>query len=298
MNREAFRKTLIACALISSLAVALIILACCTTRSPRTDSAASGLSPYQWLGNIDKSQFKEPSGMCFHLTRGTLFVVGDRGDVCEIRTDGTLIKQERIRRADFEGITHDPSSGLLYIAVEGEEKILEVSPDDFQVLREFQIPRTFQGRTLLAAGGQGIEAIAFVPDERLAHGGTFFVANQSSSLDNAEDISAIFEVEVPLKAEEEPDHEVRILNYFALGVVDLSGLYFDEPTGHLFVISDSENAIIELTREGTVLTVLAFPGDDQEGIAADDAGFMYMCQDSGGIIKLKWERKRQAPPTE
>jgi uncharacterized protein YjiK len=298
MNREALRKILIACSLISSFAVALIILASCTTRSPRTNSAASTLFPYRWLGNIDKSRFSEPSGICFHSKRATLFVVGDKGDVCEIRTDGTLIKQQRIRRADFEGITHDPSSGLLYIAVEGEEKILEVSPDDFEVLREFQMPRTFQGRTLLAAGGQGIEAIAFVPDERLPHGGTFFVANQSSSLDNAEDISAIFEVEVPLKAEVETDHEVRILKYFEPGVIDLSGLYFDELTGHLFVISDSENAIIEVTTAGTVLTALAFPGDNQEGIAADNAGFMYMCQDSGGIIKLKWERKRQAPRTE
>jgi uncharacterized protein YjiK len=291
MNRDGLRKILIACLLISSFAVALIILVCSTTRSPRTNSAATNLFPHQWVGNIDKSQFNEPSGICFHSKRGTLFAVGDEGDVCEIRTDGTLIKQERIRPADFEGITHDPSSGLLYIAVEGEEKILELSPDDFQVLREFQMPRTFQGRTLLAAGGQGIEAIAFVPDERLPHGGTFFVANQSFSLSNAEDISAIFEVEVPLKAKAETDHEVRILKYFELGVIDLSGLYFDELTGHLFVISDSENAIVELTRAGTVMTTLAFPGDNQEGIAADNAGFMYICQDSGGIIKVKWERK-------
>lgn len=39
-----------------------------------------------------------------------------------------------------------------------------------------------------------------------------------------------------------------------------------------------------------LLRELAFPGDNQEGITVDDAGFMYVAQDSGGIIRLKWLR--------
>ena len=77
--------------------------------------------PYQYVGNIDKAGFNEPSGICWHSQRESLFVVGDEGDICEIKTDGTLIMQKRIRPGDFEGITHDPSSGLLYIAVEGTD---------------------------------------------------------------------------------------------------------------------------------------------------------------------------------
>ncbi len=40
------------------------------------------------------------------------------------------VKQKRICDADFEGITCDPATGLLYIAVEGEEKIIEMDPGD------------------------------------------------------------------------------------------------------------------------------------------------------------------------
>lgn len=72
-------------------------------------------------GNIDRVGFKEPSGICFHPARETLFVVGDRGHVGEMQTDGTLVRERRIRKADFEGITCNPGTGLLYIAVEGEE---------------------------------------------------------------------------------------------------------------------------------------------------------------------------------
>ena len=37
-----------------------------------------------------------------------------------------------------------------------------------------------------------------------------------------------------------------------------------------------------------MLASYAFPGDNQEGIAVDPAGFVYYAQDSGGIIKMKW----------
>jgi len=37
----------------------------------------------------------------FYHQRGTLFVVGDEGDICEIQKDGTWVKQKRIRHADL-----------------------------------------------------------------------------------------------------------------------------------------------------------------------------------------------------
>jgi hypothetical protein len=35
----------------------------------------------------------------------------------------------------------------------------------------------------------------------------------------------------------------------------------------------------------------AFPGNDQEGLCRDEAGFIYIAQDSGGILKIKDIRK-------
>ena len=102
--------------------------------------------PYQSIANIGQLNLNGPSGIVFHPGRGTLFIVGDRGDIVEVQTDGTLVKQKRIRDADFEGITCDPSTGLLYIAVEGEERIVEIDPEDFSVLREFAINRVLEGR--------------------------------------------------------------------------------------------------------------------------------------------------------
>jgi uncharacterized protein YjiK len=249
------------------------------------------LFPHQWVGNIDRVDFNEPSGIVFHSQRGTLFVVGDNGDICEIQRDGILVKQKRISTADFEGITCDPSTGLLYIAVEGEEKIIEIDPEDLGVLREFAIDRAFQEKTVLKAGGSGIEAIAFVPDADHPEGGTFYVTNQAFDLNDMEDPSAIFQIEVPLKTGSAGDSTAKIIRYFTLEVIDLSGLHYDSVHGQLCVISDATNTFFQITKAGKILRSYAFPGNDQEGITVDSEGFLYIAQDSGGIIKVKWNRQ-------
>jgi uncharacterized protein YjiK len=277
-----------------SLAILAMLLSGCTTTVNQKTDPRSIVFPFQYIGNIDKAHLNRPnynpSGICFHSKRGTLFVVFDLGAICEMKTDGTTINEKLIMRADFEGITHDPSTGLLYVAIERTEQIIELEPETFTVLRKFSIPRKFMGNTLLKAGGQGIEAITFVPDINHPHGGTFYITNQSYDLEDAEDISAVFEVEVPLKSNGDTNIDVKILRYFSLGVIDLSGLYFDRVSDHLYVISDSTNTIFEFTRTGTLLDGHAFPGDNQEGITVDDQGFFYIAQDSGGILKIKWNK--------
>jgi len=243
--------------------------------------------PNEWVGDIDQIKLNEPSGICFHDQRGTLFLVGDEGDICEIKTDGSLVKKKHIRDADFEGITHDPATGLLYAVIEEEEKVLEIDPENFEVLREFSVPRDFNGKTLLAAGGQGIEGITFAPDPKHPEGGIFYVANQAFTLTDKQDISAVFSLELPLRSK---TAEPRITGYFEPGIIDLSGLYYDSGTDHIFVTGDATNTLLEYSRRGELYSVYAFPGDNQEGITVDSDGFIYIAQDSGGVIKLKWLR--------
>ena len=78
---------------------------------------------------------------------------------------------------------------------------------------------------------------------------------------------------------------------FSLGVTDLSGLHYDQQKDTLYVISDATNTFWEVTREGKIIRGCAFPGDNQEGLAIDPEGYVYIPQDSGGIIKIKWLRE-------
>jgi len=274
--------------LLTSIALSSIILTTgCQKPAGPEDVLQSVVFPYEWVGDIDQIEFNEPSGICWHAQRETLFVVGDEGDICEITADGVVIKQKHLRPADFEGVTYDPATGLLYLAIEEEESILEIDPETFEALREFPLPRDFGGNTLLQAGGEGIEAITFIPDSQHPEGGVFYVANQAFTLSDNQDISAVFQVELPLRT---PAGEARITGYFAPGIIDLSGLHYDPTTDRVVVIGDATNLILEYSRQHELLSVRAFPGDNQEGVTLDADGFLYTAQDSGGIVKLKWLR--------
>ena len=277
---------------VATVAVSVVLCGCVGPADCPRRAAADIVFPHKWLGNVDKIKLREPSGIVYHPGRGTLFVVGDEGDICEIKTDGTLVKKVHgQKKRDYEGITCNPATGLLYIAVEGEERILEVDPDTLETNREIVIERTFQGKTLMKAGGQGIEAITFVPTPNHPEGGTFYVANQSFTLTDPEDISAIFEIEVDLTSGGTGETRGKTLRWFSLGVTDMSGLVYDQASDRLYVISDATNTFWEVTRDGRVIRSLAFPGDEQEGIAMDPEGNIYIAQDTGGILKIKWLRE-------
>jgi uncharacterized protein YjiK len=252
-----------------------------------------GRFPGRVIGNIDKTGFGEPSGIVFHPARRTLFIVGDEGDLCEMQTDGTLLREKHYPsgsvRMDFEGITVNPATGLLYIAIEGAEAILEIDPADLAVQRQFDIERTLDGKPVIAPGGQGIEGITFMPDPDHPHGGTFLVANQAFDLNNPQDISAVFEVEAPLNDSSDKPSACKLLRQFSLGATDLSDLHYDAARNRLYVISDANNLLFVTTPDGQVQAKYTdLPCADQEGIAFDDAGSMYIAQDSGGIVKIEW----------
>ena len=235
---------------------------------------------YDWIGNIDKSGLAEPSGIVYHPGRGTLFLVGDEGDVAEWQRDGTPIRQVRIPETDFEGITCNPATGLLYAAVEGREAIFEIDPQTLGVLREFTVERAVGGRTVLAEGGGGFEGITFVPEG----GGLLVLTNQSFDLDSEDDVSALLEIDLPGPG---APAVLPVKRHLPIPLQDLSGLCYVADVDRFWVVSDGPNTLSEIDRDGRVLRVRAFPGDNQEGLALDAEGFLYFAQDSGGVPKLR-----------
>ena len=133
-------------------------------------------------------------------------------------------------------------------------------------------------------GKNGIESIAFVPDREHKHGGTFFVANQAMDNDDEEDASALLELNVPLEGSKT---KAKIIAYYPQRMLDLAALCYDPARDVLIAASDQENRCMEFTRDGMPVRSYALPGNDQEGIAVDADGNLYVAQDSGGIIKYR-----------
>ena len=92
---------------------------------------------------------------------------------------------------------------------------------------------------------------------------------------------------MPLHEKDVRKADARILRCIPMEVTDLSGMHYDAKRDLLVIISDQHNLRMDVTRSGKVLSTCPLPGRNQEGIAFDDAGLMYIAQDSGGIIKMK-----------
>lgn len=248
--------------------------------------------PYNWIGDITKEHIAEPSGITYHPARKSLFIADDSGIIYEMKPDGTRIQARGINELDLEGITVDPTTGLLYIAIEGAEAIIEIDPETLTVQREFTIVRDFKGEQLFKKGGMGIEAITFVPDASHPEGGTFWVGNQSFSLKEKDEPSVVCEVVVPLRSARVRKAEGTIINAHKMDFIDISGLAYDRQDDILILISDTTNLFVEMNREGTILSRYLLPGNEQEGVALDGLGYMYVAQESGEIIKLGDRRLR------
>ena len=256
---------------------------------PATDVPSFAL-PYEWAGNICQTSIAEPSGITFHTIRKTIFVVSDEGELHEMRTDGRPVRSQSLNQNDLEGITMNPSTGLLYAVVEGDDAILEISPQTFEITRKFGINRGFEGRELLRKGGMGLEAITFVANASHPEGGTFWVGNQSFSLKPNREPSIVCEVDVPLSSTNPTPPEGKIISFFPLSIIDISGLEYDSSRHCLIVVSDTTNLLVEVVRDGTVLRQHLLPGNDQEGITLDHQGFMYIAQETGEVIKIEDRR--------
>ncbi|RKU20218.1 hypothetical protein C6503_06505 [Candidatus Poribacteria bacterium] len=248
--------------------------------------------PYNWIGSITKKQIAEPSGITYHPVRRSLFIADDSGSVHEVNLQGMFIQAKGLNELDIEGITMDPSTGLLYAAVEDDEVIIELEPETLAMQRKFRIARDFKGEQLLKKGGMGIEAIAFVPNASHPEGGTFWVGNQSFSLKTKAEPSVVCEVLVPLRTETAATSEASIINAYKMNFIDISGLAYDSQDDVLVLISDTTNLLVKMDREGTILSKYLLPGDEQEGVTLDGLGYMYIAQENGAIIKLGDRRLR------
>jgi hypothetical protein len=94
-----------------SVFICPVLMCRCSVLKSRSDPPALHFTGSTII-NTGPRHCREPSGIVFSARRGALFVIDDEGTICELQLDGTLVNKKRIRKADLEGITLDPATGL------------------------------------------------------------------------------------------------------------------------------------------------------------------------------------------
>lgn len=222
----------------------------------------------------------EPSGIDIDRAGERVFVVDDGGELWVFDTD---FERQAVfdLGGDLEGVAYLPRQDQLLVAVEGDEQLLRVDPSTGAIEQVYDVPRTFRGQTVLAAGGNGIETLTAV-------GSRLFVANQAFDDRDAEDASVLVELAFGVSG------SLRIVDVHALPMMDVAGSFYSARSGELTLVSDAEDALYSIRLDaldavptGADLRLQAFtstwvPGEDQEGICVID-GQLVIAQDSGNL---------------
>jgi len=219
---------------------------------------------------------KEPSGIAFHPGRGTLFVVGDRGDVAELTREGKVLRSANLGGRGFEGVTIGPN-GRLFVLEEAKPPMLyELDPDSFEIKAEYKVDSKLDGERIIGnEKNKAAEGLCYVPEQN-----AFYCVNQQPP--------RLVKLEVPLGKKDGKAKAVEVLDLSEVVDHQASDVTYDAASGHFLVTEssggDGPGHVYELTQEGKRVRKLSLPGKRAEGLALDGSGRAFIADDAGGVL--------------
>ena len=208
-------------------AFASLSLAVCPTPSPCTADGApspseAGVGTLPAMGRhttwkLQKSDTDfvvELSGLCLSKDNDFLWGVGDNGNLYKIGFDGSY-EEHWSHPADMEGITIDPESGDLYVAVE-PDRVYRLAPPHTAKATPFAVPEAS------GMGNSGIEGIAW-------HRGELYLGAQTGATLWRYSVSG------------EKRMESKSLRDIAPTISEIAGLCYDPVSDRLWVIDSNSN---------------------------------------------------------
>lgn len=248
-----------------------------------TPALSAELTSWKFDGYALLLEVPEPSGLCFHPVRNTLFIVDDGeldrpAGIFELSLDAEVIAQAFLG-TDLEGICYCPLDGMLYVADEIDERVYIVDPAGLRTVGSFQVSRSYGNEEVLVAGGNGFEGIEYIPaSSRFPEGDCFILLNQ----DDPHALVRVDRSAINLPATE----PVALSGFWPVAKINTGELHYDQAAGELWVIHSWMNVMEVLDiRSMAVLRWEVFPGAAQEAVTVDGEGRLWVGYDLGGIAR-------------
>lgn len=121
---------------------------------------------------VIKARVEELSGLCMTKDSTALWAVGDEGAICRVSFSGAVTTVLKTK-LDAEGITLNPATGDLYIAVEGDQMVCRVKAPDYQTIDTLFYIKEAVDEDF---DNNGLEGISFYKDSLL------FIGSQEDAL--------------------------------------------------------------------------------------------------------------------
>ena len=193
----------------------------------------------------------ELSGLCLSKGGDFLWGVGDQGNIYKITFDGKA-SNHWYHDADMEGITLDPETGDMYIAIEGSQKVYLVAAPDYN---SYQTIWYVQEAVDGDYGNSGLEGISWYKGDRL------YIGSQTGA-----------NLWLYTKAGEKLS-KISLKKDVSSDISEVGDLCYDPLSDRLWVVDSNNFKLFLLTGDGkTLLNTYDLSGmtkDNPEAICVD-----------------------------
>jgi uncharacterized protein YjiK len=269
--------TLLAVGLVGIAALAAVI----GTARKVTKAATRGAKVLGTAERITSVGVKEPSGIAFYPPTGHLFVVGDEGLLAELDGNGKVLKTTKIE-AQIEDVTVHTPSGMLILVSESRSELILYDPAKGQEMKRWPLDLDSMLGTTVTDRNQGFEGLAFRPDPTQPGGGVFYLTHQRAP---SMVIGLVFDPSAPVRRLGAD----TVVSRWSLSYEDLTAVAWSEKLGRLLVLADAKDRLLVIRPEdGAVESELPIPGQQQEGLAIDGSGALWIADDlDKSVLRIK-----------
>lgn len=253
--------------------------------SPLPASGAAGLREGPASGSLGSPEIvavaglREASGIAWHPARGRLFAVGDRGTLAEIDRAGAVVAMHHVG-GNLEDVTVHGPSGRLVLLVEKKGELVVWDPASASETARFALDVAGVLGREPADRNQGFEGIVFRAEAGRPGGGVFHLVHQRKP---ARLVTIAFDPTAPA-------HTLGAADVLARHALkphdDLTAVAWSDTLGRLLVIADSDDRLLVVSLDGTIDADLPLPGEQQEGLALDPEGALWVADERLGLLRL------------
>jgi len=270
------------------ITIGLIVLAGlaasgCTPAVPPSGTAGevtpvAGAAELGTPERVSVSGVVEPSGVTVDPQSGHLFVVGDEGSIAELDADQAVMRSQPMA-PDVEDVALHTPTGQLVTVMEDTSELMVLDPETLTEVRRFPLDRAALLDTEpTGEPNEGFEGLAFRADASVPGGGVWYLTHQRLP-------AMVVELTFDPSAEAHPiGAESVVARWEIPGTDEVNGITYVATLNRLLVVGDRQDTLVVLGLGGQPLAQLDLPGDQQEGVAVDADGTLWIADDEGGSL--------------
>lgn len=280
---KALRRLYMGLKVLTLMAVGLVGVAALAAVVGTARAGAHGRKNSQVFGTVNRlatTGVKEPSGVCVHPGLGHLFVVGDEGSLIELDGSGKVLRSHSAK-GNLEDVVAHPPTGWLALLDEKLSELVFYDPVAQRFMKRWKLDRKAILGQEPAGPNAGFEGVAFREEAGRPGGVVFYLVHQR-------DPAMLIALTIDVTAHGATVGADAVQARWPLtGHGDLTAVTFVPALERLLIVADKVDELMVVRLDGTLEAQIPLPGQQQEGVALDPAGNLWIADDQDkSLLKM------------